>query len=103
MTGTRKKKRKSATTIDWDRCKAWFGYRCAYCGKAGKLTKDHIIPRYHGGGDMVLNLIPACQSCNSSKGKKNVDSWYREQSFYSPFREQLIRQYLIEISLKLIR
>lgn len=51
-------------------------YACAYCGKPFsvdlKATRDHIIPVLHGGGLTRENVLPACQSCNSSKGAKLI-------------------------------
>ena len=45
---------------------------CAYCGThhanhAG-LSRDHIIPRYHGGTDEWMNVVTACKPCNQKKG-----------------------------------
>jgi 5-methylcytosine-specific restriction endonuclease McrA len=90
----KRKKRLGTTSEKWEQCKRYFGYRCAYCGRAGKMTKDHIIPRHYGGGDTVFNIIPACQHCNSSKGKKSFERWFRSRSFYNPLREFEIRRYI---------
>lgn len=54
-------------------------YTCQYCGKKlspNKLTIDHIIPKYKGGGNSWKNLVAACKSCNSKKGNfslKKID------------------------------
>lgn len=65
----------------------FFKYKCAYCGKSGEtLTMDHFVPLSKGGMDAIHNLIPACQSCNSSKKASEVESWYRKQSFFSENR-----------------
>lgn len=49
---------------------------CAYCGKhfANKndLSRDHIIPRYHGGEDTWMNVVTACVDCNQRKGCKTL-------------------------------
>ena len=43
-------------------------FTCRYCGQAGgQLTLDHVIP---GGPDSELNLVTACNSCNSKKGQR---------------------------------
>lgn len=34
------------------------------------LTIEHIEPRHHGGGDSVMNLGLACDSCNHRKGRR---------------------------------
>lgn len=45
---------------------------CNYCGCKEKLSLDHIFPQKFGGKDDADNLILACKSCNSSKGKKDL-------------------------------
>lgn len=48
-------------------------HKCRYCGKKGvgknsvPLTIDHIIPRIHGGTDVVTNLVAACVDCNGRR------------------------------------
>lgn len=60
------------TAEQWQRIQEYFKYRCAYCGKKTKLTKDHITPIHKGGNHTYSNIVPACQSCNSRKGIRNV-------------------------------
>lgn len=55
-------------------CRA-HGQRCAYCGTLAKLTVDHVIPVSRGGKDEPSNVVPACSSCNSSKGTKLLSEW----------------------------
>ena len=43
---------------------------CAYCGVEGATTVDHVVPVARGGDDSESNLVCACVSCNTSKGKK---------------------------------
>jgi 5-methylcytosine-specific restriction endonuclease McrA len=43
------------------------GNRCVYCGAAGQLTPDHMIPLSRGGSDWPANIVPACLRCNQSK------------------------------------
>lgn len=50
------------------------GVDCWYCGRPAQ-TLDHIQPRAAGGSDEPRNLIPACQSCNGSKGAKSLNEW----------------------------
>jgi 5-methylcytosine-specific restriction endonuclease McrA len=62
-----------------------FNNKCAYCQKPNlKLTIDHFIAISKGGPDCLGNLIPACQSCNSSKHDSDPMIWYKSQEFYSP-------------------
>ena len=84
----------SFTRIDWKCCKVYFGHRCAYCGKEiKKATQDHVIPVEKDGDYTVTNVVPACMSCNSSKGNKSFDEWYPTQPFYSKEREEDIKAY----------
>ncbi len=39
----------------------------------GNLSKDHIIPSAKGGTDEENNLQLLCRSCNSIKGKRDMD------------------------------
>jgi 5-methylcytosine-specific restriction endonuclease McrA len=49
-------------------------YRCAYCdGRASHL--DHVVPLSRGGTDTEANIVPACASCNLSKGAKTLAEW----------------------------
>lgn len=66
-----------------------FDNRCAYCDRQYNCI-DHFVPLSNGGRDCIENLIPACLSCNSSKGARNAESWYRGQSFFDEKRWQRI-------------
>lgn len=57
---------------------------CIYCGEPENLTFDHLIPRNKGGADIISNQVPACQSCNSSKGDRDVIEWYQERDTSIP-------------------
>lgn len=67
----------TVATRDWDRLVARHQGRCAYCGWAGKLTEDHVVPLSRGGRHTIGNLLPACGSCNSSKGGRFLVEWRR--------------------------
>ncbi len=49
---------------------------CAYCGKhfvsRNELSRDHIMPRYHGGLDEWTNVVTSCIDCNQKKGCKTL-------------------------------
>lgn len=51
---------------------------CTYCKCEAKTTFDHVLPRDKGGPDDISNMVPACQSCNSSKSNKNLIDWHQE-------------------------
>jgi 5-methylcytosine-specific restriction endonuclease McrA len=34
------------------------------------LTLDHLVPLAKGGTGLFANIVPACLSCNDSKGAK---------------------------------
>jgi 5-methylcytosine-specific restriction endonuclease McrA len=57
---------------------AWKG--CAYCGRSdGALHKDCLLPISRGGRYTADNVVPACQSCNSSKCNTEVTTWMRRK------------------------
>lgn len=72
---------------------ALWSERCAYCGKHGGLTADHVLPVAHGGVDEIRNLVPACGPCNSSKQHKPVEEWYRAQPFFAEARWRKIQRH----------
>lgn len=55
---------------EWNNLKERFNNKCAICGEAKKLTKDHIKPLSLGGTDYIDNIQPLCRNCNSRKWKK---------------------------------
>lgn len=52
---------------------AKFNHRCLKCGRKIKLTADHVKPICRGGRNVIGNLQPLCQPCNSSKGARTTD------------------------------
>lgn len=79
---------------EWFGCKNYFNNKCAYCGKKVKLTVEHVIPVNKGGSYIRQNIIPACGTCNRSKGDKDMELWYKKQPFYIEEREIKILEYL---------
>lgn len=52
--------------------------KCFYClkkVKKGQETRDHLTPRSKGGKSTLENLVYCCRSCNSSKGKRDRESY----------------------------
>jgi 5-methylcytosine-specific restriction endonuclease McrA len=57
---------------------AWGG--CAYCGKTNRaLQKDCVLALSRGGRYTLLNVVPACASCNASKCNDEVTGWLRRK------------------------
>ena len=53
---------------------------CCYCGELiERPHMDHLIPKIKKGPDHANNLVPACRSCNSSKGGKDLLIWTRDK------------------------
>lgn len=74
------------TKEEWEQCKVYFDYRCAYCGiseveakkKFGNsLHKEHVD---HEGSNDITNCVPSCKGCNSSKWKYSFEEWYIEKN-----------------------
>lgn len=82
------------TSKQWEDARQYFHGKCAYCGKTSQLFQDHFYPLSKGGEYARLNIIPACGSCNSSKGSKLFHEWYPGYKFYSKKRESIILRYL---------
>lgn len=73
---------------DWLRALSHFNNRCAYCGQEKKLHQDHFVPVVAGGGYTKNNIVPACQTCNSSKSDTDPRIWL------SPAKYRQIAEYL---------
>jgi len=53
-----------------------FNETCAYCECVVELTQDHIIPLSRGGLHVVLNVVPACRTCNSKKYNRTLVEFF---------------------------
>ena len=82
------------TAEQWTDARAYFSNKCAFCGKDKSLTQEHFLAVKHKGGYTKDNIIPSCQSCNSSKWAHSCLEWYSRQPFYSKKREKVILTYL---------
>lgn len=62
-------------TLKWTEMLSFFNNSCVCCGykfeDGNHPTKDHVIPRSHGGTDDISNLQPLCRQCNSSKRNRH--------------------------------
>lgn len=80
------------TIFDDEKIKLQTGGICNYCGSEDNLSLDHIFPKRYGGTDSAENLIFACRTCNSSKGKKDLMDWMMYRGEFLPL--MIIRRYL---------
>ena len=83
------------TEEQWKKCLIEFDNECAYCGKkSDNLHQEHVIPVSKQGDYTVSNIVPACKRCNTSKLNKEMETWYREQKYYSAERLNKIQAYI---------
>lgn len=77
-----KNKKHKITIKQWELCRDYFDYQCAYCGMSEaehkqknkqQLHKEHVI---HEGRSDIKNCVPSCRSCNSSKRASTINQWY---------------------------
>ncbi|EKS4345120.1 HNH endonuclease [Clostridium botulinum] len=74
------------TKQQWEACKEYFNYSCAYCEMSEEehkkiynqqLHKEHIIDC---GRNDLKNCVPACRSCNSEKHIFSFNDWYNKNN-----------------------
>ncbi|MCQ4120416.1 HNH endonuclease [Rhodococcus tibetensis] len=58
-----------------------YGTVCHLCGGPGATTADHVIPRKHGGLNVLANLRPAHRSCNSARGAMLLAEWFATRRY----------------------
>ena len=80
------------TLFDDEKVKLQTGQCCNYCGATQHLSLDHIFPQARGGSDNPENLVYACRTCNSSKGKKDLMQWMAYRNKFLSL--MIIRRYL---------
>ena len=74
----RRMREKASTRWDfslaqWQEIKEASQHCCVYCERPHqRLTMDHLTPLLHGGEHSLWNILPACKSCNSKKGRGTV-------------------------------
>ncbi len=50
---------------------------CLYCGSKFNyrdLSRDHVLPLSHGGGDVWTNVVTSCKRCNNQKGGRTPEN-----------------------------
>lgn len=80
------------TMFDDEKIKLLSGQACSYCASTEYLALDHIFAQKMGGNHSGDNLIYACRSCNSSKGKKDLMEWLVSKDIFPPL--MVLRRYL---------
>lgn len=65
---------------------------CTYCNRDTKTTFDHIVPVAADGANDIGNMVPVCQSCNSSKSDQNVLDWHQQHGI--PVDRVVLGKYL---------
>lgn len=84
-------KQHDITKEEWESCKKYFDYKCAYCDiplsehyvkYAGELRKQDFHKEHvnHEGEKDLSNCVPACKMCNSYKWEFEFDDWYNENN-----------------------
>jgi len=68
----------------WEQIKQEFGGQCIFCGQSGTkenrgIVPDHLIPVTRFGELVVGNTVPACQTCNDSRGEGDWRPFLRER------------------------
>lgn len=86
---------------EWDDCRIYFNFRCAYCDKTWEqnkkeskkdLHKEHVI---HNGLNDLSNCVPSCQGCNSRKWEFSFEEWYDEDNIhFSMVRKEKILKWI---------
>jgi 5-methylcytosine-specific restriction endonuclease McrA len=78
---------------DWERTKAYFDHRCAYCDQSTVEHRDHAVPinRSKLGEHRLGNLVPACKQCNAAKHDRD----YREYLGENMDRIARIEAYMV--------
>jgi 5-methylcytosine-specific restriction endonuclease McrA len=64
--------RSQLRVAEWRGILDMFDHRCAYCGKRGKLSIEHVVALSRGGTNGASNIIPACMPCNLKKHARGI-------------------------------
>ena len=81
-----KKRYRQSIYEAWD-CK------CGYCGEPA-TSLDHIVPRFKSGCSNRHNLIPACKKCNANKASNEMETWYKQQPYFSQVNLDRIKSWM---------
>jgi hypothetical protein len=67
--------RQTISSATWQSVLDDFGGLCIFCGEAGTtenrgIVPDHLVPVTKFGELVLGNTVPACQTCNDSRGER---------------------------------
>lgn len=71
---------------------AW-NHKCGYCEEKA-TSLDHIIPRFKSGCSNRNNLVPACAKCNANKASLDMETWYRQQVYFTEEKLDRIKNWM---------
>lgn len=60
---------------------------CIYCGSSQVERWDHLVSVRDGGATVLGNMVPACQPCDDSKGRKDYRAWLSGRAPRNPARD----------------
>lgn len=99
----RSKKKHDISIKEWDACRLYFNYRCAYCEVSYEehykinnqdFHQEHVDD---DGANDLSNCIPSCRNCNSQKWIYDFGEWYNKRNpNYTLERHQKILKWLNE-------
>jgi 5-methylcytosine-specific restriction endonuclease McrA len=73
-------------------------HTCAYCGEKfspRELSRDHVVPRVHGGRDVWTNVVTACRACNQRKGGRRPEQTRGMQLLFVPYAPCLWEHFIL--------
>lgn len=81
-----KKRFKESIYQAWDN-------KCAYCEEIA-TSLDHIVPRFKSGCSSRHNLVPACRRCNVNKASTEMETWYKNQDYFTEKKLNKIKAWM---------
>lgn len=94
-------KKHEISNSEWESCKKYFNYTCAYCGMSlaeRTIGTDFHKEHYnHNGANDLSNCLPSCKICNSSKWEFEFNDWYNQNNLkFSKQRLDKINKWITE-------
>jgi NMD protein affecting ribosome stability and mRNA decay len=87
--------RQTMSRAQWEAVLEEFGRICIFCGSPSNeknrgIVPDHLVPVTRFGELVMGNTVPACQTCNDSRGEKEWRPFLR-QTFTGDAETQIRR------------